>query len=148
MSDVNKPKTKVQGLVAQIINSRELAINVGEDHGVREKMRFAVLAATPLEIKDPKTKEVLDTIDREKVRVEAIMVRPKITICRTYQTRHIPGGPLYNISFPIGSGIDDWTRPPRTIVETLKADEESYPEPLSESDSYVKIGDRVIEVDE
>jgi hypothetical protein len=142
MPETGVKKTKVEGLVAQVINSRELAITVGSDHGVKSRMKFAVLAAKPLEIKDPSTGEVLDTIDREKVRVEAVVVRPKITICRTYRTTFIPGGILY-------SGFElNLTRPPRTVVETLEADEESYPKPLSEAESYVKIGDRVIAVEE
>ena len=131
----------IEGLVAQIISARELAINVGANHGVKEGMRFAVRAETPIEVHDPKTNELLDVIDREKVRVEATEVRSRITICRTYRTKYTPAGPLY-FRFP---GL---TAPPHEKAETLKADDKSYPEPLSPEESYVKIGDRIIQVTE
>ena len=143
MSD--QKNEKIRGRVAQIISSRELAINIGQEHGVQAEMKFAVLAATPLEIRDPDSGEVLDTIEREKVRVEATTVRPKVTVCRTYQTRHVPGGPLYYLARP---AYMDPFRPPRTVVETLTADQESYPQPLSEEESYVKIGDPVVQIDD
>ena len=127
-------KDQLQGSVAQIINARELAINIGKNHGVKKGMIFAILAPTILEIHDPESGELLDTMDREKVKVKADEVRPKITICKTYHKKYTSGGAFY-------LGLMD---PPREVVETLKADDESYPEPLSEEESYVKIGDRVV----
>src|ERR1051325_2006161 len=83
----------ITGRVAQILNARELVINIGADAGVTKGMKFAVMSKAATEIRDPDTGEVLDTIDREKVRVRAIEVRPRITICRTYLVRTIPGRP-------------------------------------------------------
>lgn len=140
----NKDK-KIEGLVASIMNARELAINVGRKDGVLHGMRFAVLAAKPLEVRDPETNEVLDTIDREKVRVEASEVREKITICRTYRITRIPGTALgeslrmFNL---------DFARPSKEVPETLALSDASLPPPLSEEESYVKIRDRVIQVAE
>lgn len=138
MSQKHDSNEKPQGLVAQIINARELAINIGENHGVERGMIFAILAESPIEVRDPKTDEVLDSIDREKVRVQAIEVREKITVCRTYRKKRIPGGVLYD------SPAAMLTREPQEIVETLKAEDSSYPEPLSEEESFVKIGDRAV----
>lgn len=133
----------IQGSVAQIINARELVINIGTNHGVRVGMRFAVLSEHPLAITDPDTGEVLDTIDREKVRVEATDVREKISICKTYRTTYVPAGPLY-----LAFGSINIASPPRETPETLKAEDKSLPEPLSPADSYVKIKDRVIQIEE
>lgn len=79
----------LQGQVAQILNEREVVINIGSNQGVRDGMKFAVLADEPTDVHDPVTGELLDKVDREKTRVEAVEVRPRITICRTYRTRTV-----------------------------------------------------------
>lgn len=137
--------TKLEGRVAQILNARELIINIGSEQGVRPGTKFAVLAESPIEVRDPTTGEVLDVVDREKVTVEAADIKPRITICRTFRTRTVGGGGhrfLMN-PFPV-----DFFSEPREVVETLRAKDASLPAPLSEEDSYVKINDRVIQITE
>jgi len=107
-------------------------------------MKFAVLAESPTDMKDPQTGEVLDVIDREKVKVEATEVREKIAVCRTYVKRTIPGGAWH---FQ-GLRIADPFAAPREIIETLKASDKSLPPPLSPEESYVKINDRVVQITE
>ncbi len=136
---MNKERPQIEGKVAQIVSEREIAINIGSMQGVEKGMRFAVLAAAPQEVRDPETGEILDTIDREKVRVEATEVRERITICATYRTKYIPGGPFS--PNPI-----DLFRPAREVAETLRFDDTSLSPPLDPDNSYVKIGDRVQEV--
>jgi hypothetical protein len=141
---MTEKQKKLEGLVAAILNARELVINLGQTQGVRLGMKFAVLAETPLEISDPTSGEVLDTIDREKVRVEASEVRDKVTICRTYRIKKIPGGML-----PLGavaSMVELMSRPPREVTETLLLRDSTMPPPLSEEESHVKIKDRVVQV--
>lgn len=133
----------LQGKVAKILTEREVVINIGSVQGVKKGMRFAILAATPEEISDPETGEVLDVVDRPKVFVQATEVREKITICSTYRTIHIPGGALSTI-FSIGSLYNQ----PRDIPETLRIEGSSLPAPLSPEESYVKVGDRVKQVEE
>lgn len=141
MTETHNTKPRLRGLVAQIVNERELAINIGENHGVKKGMVFAVLAKSLLEIRDPETNEVLDSLEREKVRVEVTIVRPKIAICRTYKKKYVPAGPFgFNT-------IELLSKSSREVIETLKADDSSYPEPLSEDESYVKIGDPVVHVE-
>ncbi|MDA8125386.1 MAG: hypothetical protein M0009_09385 [Deltaproteobacteria bacterium] len=140
-------KKKIEGRVAAILNAHELAINIGSDAGVVLGMKFAILAESPMIVKDPITGKVLDQIDREKVRVEATEVRPMIAICRTFRIKHIAGGPLSTnslIEFMSGK----LTAPAREIPETLRLEDSSVPPPLPEEDSYVKVKDRVIEVTE
>jgi hypothetical protein len=69
----------VEGRVANVLNARELVINIGRDDGVRRGMKFKVLADTPTEITDPETERVIGVIDREKVRVQATEVTKKRT---------------------------------------------------------------------
>jgi len=128
----------LEGRVAQILSERELVINIGGDAGVEKGMKFAVLAESPNEILDPNTGELLDKIDREKVRVEASEVRPKITVCRTYKS-YMTGGsviPELMKSF----------QERREVKQTLRIRDSDVPPPLSEAESYVKVKDRVIQV--
>ncbi|MCE5197552.1 MAG: hypothetical protein ABFD54_04215 [Armatimonadota bacterium] len=130
---------RLKGRVAMITSSRELVINIGQEQGVKQGMKFAVLAERPLEVRDPDSNRILDLIDREKVRVEASEVRELVTVCRTYRIRTIPGGSLYN------SGIGELLQAPREVKETLAIEAASMPPPLPEKESYVKVGDRVIQ---
>lgn len=134
---------KLVGRVASILNAKELVINVGAIQGVSPGMKFAVMAEAPVSVTDPETGEVLDMIDREKVRVEAVEVREKISICRTYRTREISAGSLYKNPF-LPNEIGNLFAPPKIIEEDLKVQNTSLPPPLSPEDSYVKINDRVI----
>jgi hypothetical protein len=110
-------------------------------------MKFAVLSEAPLEIHDPGTGEVLDVVDREKVRVEVAEIRAKITICKTYRTKwRTPAGSLY--IGDVASAMSRAFAPPREVVETLKAEDSSLPPPLPPEQSYVKINDRVVEVED
>lgn len=140
-------KKKIEGRVAAVLNARELAINVGSEGGVIQGMKFAVLAESPLIVSDPITGAELDQIDREKVRVEATEVRPKMTVCRTFRVTRIPGGPLSPGALPFGAFMD-LASPPREIPETLRMEDSSAPPPLPEQESYVRVKDRVIEVPE
>lgn len=136
------PKAPLEGLVASILNARELVINIGSDAGVARGQKFAVLAATPFQVKDPATSEILDEIDREKIRVEAREVRAKITICRTYRMKG--GGALHFAMLSLQ--FDEALRKPS--VETLRVDDSEKLPPLPEQESYVKIKDRVVALDD
>jgi hypothetical protein len=128
-----------EGKVAAILNARELVINIGSAQGVDLGMRFKVLAETPVAVTDPDTFMPLGVIDREKVRVQTVEVQENLSVCKTYQTRRIGGQ-----NYLFGSILGQIGDAPRTVVETLKADEASFPPPLSEAESYVKLGDRVV----
>jgi hypothetical protein len=123
------------GRVAKIISVRELGINIGGIQGVVEGMVFAVLADTPLHVEDPDTGEMLGEIERYKVRVKATEVFDKFSICRTYETYETPG-----LTFPLPLLVA--TRQ----VRTLMIEDSELPPPLSEEESYVKVGDRVRQI--
>lgn len=127
----------LQGYVAQLLNERELVITLGRVDGIKKGMRFAVLA-TPIEIRHPKTNEVIGTVNREKVRVEAVEIQDHLSICATYET--ITTGTL---RLPLGLNLD-WQR---QVPMTLKADDpKAFLPPLKPEESYVEIGDLVEEL--
>ena len=132
---------RVEGRVASILNARELVINIGANTGIKPGQTFAVLAATPIQIKDPGSGEILDEIDREKIRVKAHEVRAMITICRTYRMK----GGVLNVSALSQSMAAAFAA---SKPETLRADEAEILPPLPEEESYVKINDRVVAVDD
>lgn len=133
----------IEGQVAQVLNERELAINRGSAHGVKVGMFFAVLAKTPIEIRDPETEEVLGRYDQPKTRVRVTRTEPSYSICRTYKYRTYGGG-----FFTAQNALADVFGPRRVVYETLDASKEAFPAPLSEEDSYVEIGDRVQQIEE
>jgi hypothetical protein len=131
----------LEGKVATIVSVREVAINIGQAQGVAEGMVFAILAQSPLAIKDPSTGKTLGQIDREKVRVKATEVYDKFAICRTYETYRTAGllDPSFGTMFRSLSISQD-------RVRTLKVEDSELPPPLSPEESYVKVGDRVRQV--
>lgn len=137
----NKPIT---GKIAGVLNERELTINIGTEKEVYEGMKFKVLASSPIEVKDPDTEKILGTVDREKVRVKVIEIFKNYSICRTFR-KTIINASGSNIQALIPSILLPY-KPRREILETLKAKDSTLPPPLSEEDSYVKSGDRVIQI--
>jgi hypothetical protein len=95
-------RAPIEGKVAGILTERELVINVGTNKGVQKAMKFKVLAK-PAEITDPDTGELLATIAREKVRVEATDVHEKYSICSTYRVTVVYPG--FSISKNLGKSL-------------------------------------------
>jgi hypothetical protein len=132
----------IEGKVAVILNEKELVINRGAAHGVTPGMRFRVLAEKPLQVSDPDNpEEILETFERDKVKVEAVDVKDKASVCRTYETYTTRGGPYASMG-----SILNLFEEPTTHVRTLKARSADRPEPLTEEESFVKRGDRVVQL--
>ncbi len=81
------PDEPIRGFVAEIINRRELVINVGSEQGVEVGMKFAVLSAKGAEIRDPISEEPLGSIEIPKVLVEVVRVQPRLSVARTFKVR-------------------------------------------------------------
>lgn len=128
----------VEGVVAAILTERELVINRGYNDGVVAGMKFRVLSEQPFEVIDPQTQRSLGFIDREKVRVEASVVKERLSICRTYRRVGVKGNAVMSLVDLLG--------PYSEIPETLKTDQFLHLPSLSESESYVRIGDRVVQL--
>ena len=132
---MNEP---IRGKVAQVLNEREIAINVGTAHGVYVGMYFDVIDAQNAEIKDPDTGEVLGSIERPKVRLEITHVQEKLSVATTYETERMN----------IGGPFTSFLMPPKWIekYETLRKKDKGWV-PLREAESYVNVGDPVVQVD-
>lgn len=142
MATQTKP---IRGKIARILNTREVAINVGEEHGVERGMLFDILSPKGLGIRDPDTGEELGSVELAKARVKVARVYGKISVARTFRTTRVNvGGPAYSLSL---SRLFD---PPKweTQYETLRIDEAIEPaaDDLDEEYSYVATGDVVVQV--
>lgn len=133
----------IRGKVARILSSRELALNIGSEHGVKLEMLFDVLDVASENIRDPDTGEVIGSVYRPKVRIKVVEVQEKISVASTYRNKNVNIGGK-------GLGLTAWAdllTPPRWVreYETLKTEEDTW-EDLDEADSYVSTGDPVIQV--
>ncbi|CAN5899405.1 hypothetical protein BH23PLA1_BH23PLA1_08640 [soil metagenome] len=135
---------KLSGRVAEILNERELVINLGRERGVKPGMKFAVLAAEPKEIRDPETGDLLDVLDREKVRVAAMEVRDKIAICKTYGINTEIAN-IFSLIYKSSNLFKLIDLTPKE-AETLRVKDDPQLQTLAPEESYVKIGDRVVQI--
>lgn len=134
----------IRGKVARILNSRDLVINVGSKDGVVVGMYFAVLDPKGEDIKDPDTGEVLGSVERPKVRVQVVKVQERLSVASTYKKREVNVGGL---GTGLSGGFAEFFMPPKYVTkyETLRTTERTW-EDLDEKESYVKIGDPVVQV--
>ena len=135
-------KKSITGHVAKVLNSRQLVINKGQEHGVKIGMTFIVYDQKGENIKDPKTGQNLGSVKRPKVSVKIIEVEPKLAVAETFRSERVNIG-----GSGIGGnliGIAKMFEPPKYIerFKTLKTNEQTW-EDLDEAQSYVKIGDPV-----
>ncbi len=132
----------IRGKVARVLNSREIAINLGKEDGVVVGMYFNVMDRKSEDITDPDTGELLGSIERPKVGLKVTIVQEKLSIASTYKaTRVNIGGELET------SVLSRMLMPPKWVTkyETLKTEEKTW-EDLNEAKSYVKVGDPVVQV--
>ena len=136
------PLDPIRGKIAKIINSRDLAINIGSEQGVEVNMLFDVLTPRGYDIADPDTGEILGSLDVPKTRVKIKRVYPKLSVASTYRSTRVNVG---------GSGLgftySSLFQPPKWVnqYETLKTNDTTW-EGLEEVDSYVATGDPVVQV--
>lgn len=138
----------IRGKVARVLNTREIAINVGTAQGVTRGMRFDVMDINEMDITDPDTGKVLGSLERPKVRVEIIHVQKDLSVAQTPETRVNLGGTgtltALDTFGPFARSLmpPDWV----TRYETLKKTETNTKDELDEKDSRVKIGDPIVQV--
>ena len=135
--------TLIRGKVARVLNSREIALNIGSEHGVRKGMLFDVIDPKSEDIVDPDTGDIIGSLDRPKVRVRVVSVQNRLSVASTYKKERVNIG-----GAGIGtSAISQLFLKPEYVTqhETLKTEEKTW-EDLSEEESYVKHGDPVVQV--
>lgn len=129
---------RIRGKVAAILSRRELVLNVGEEAGVTEGMRFVILNSKGVDVKDPDTGDVLGSVEVPKTLVKIVRVDgPRLSVGRTFRT--IAGSPgLFSATSMLAG------RPDRK--ETLEIEEgSSLKAELPDYQSYVKPGDVALE---
>jgi len=141
----------IEGKVAQLISERDLAINRGSSEGVSVGMHFQVLSPEPSEVRDPDTDEILGTVDIPKIEVEVISVQPHLAVCRTFKKVTVPGrAPTRGIASPYNSLsasiFGDPGTPDRERFQTLRSDEAFVVNEMEPRESFVKRGDRVVQI--
>ena len=129
---------RIHGKVAELLNARSIAINVGRNQGVEEGMRFQVLSRAGGDILDPDTREKLGTLLLPKVRVEVRHVFDEFAIAQTVGTRYRSPGLA---AFPTWLFAQGGETP-----ITLRRSDNPDVEEIDASDSIVQIGDQVVEV--
>lgn len=139
--------TLIRGKVAQILNTRDLVINLGSVNGVTLGMYFDVMDPKGTDIEDPDTGEVLGSIERPKVRVKISRVETRLSMASTYRSKEVNIGGQGGIRDLSSSLVSQILTPPKWVTkyETLKTQEKTW-EDLDEKESYVKIGDPVVQV--
>ena len=139
--------TPIRGKVAQILNTRELVINLGSNDGITPGMYFDVMNPKGMDIEDPDTGDILGSIERPKVRVKVSRVETKLSIASTYKSRKINIGGKGGGHILGSSLMSQYLAPPKWVTkyETLKTQEKTW-ENLDEKESYVKIGDPMVQV--
>ena len=137
----------IRGKVARILDARELVINVGSRDGVIVGMYFDVLDPKGEDIKDPDTGEILGSLERPKVRVQIVKVQERLSVASTYRKSVVNIGGQGAALGDLRGGISALFMPPKYVTkyETLKTTEKTW-EDLDEKESYVKIGDPVVQV--
>jgi hypothetical protein len=125
---------RIEGQVAQILNTRELVINRGSEHGVKEGMVFAVLSRRGVGITDPETGASLGDVPLVKVAVRATRVFPQMTVARTFRQ--------YRSALSVASVFAEQLQGGR---ETLRLKDAPFAE-LSEGESFVKRSDPIMEL--
>lgn len=134
----------IRGKVAMVLNSREVALNIGSNVGVEIGMIFNIMSQKLEDITDPDTGDVLGSVERPKVRVKVVDVQEKLSVASTYRTKSVNVGGTGQLAF---GSVARALSPPKweKRTETLKTDEAAWQE-MDEMVSYVKTGDPVVQV--
>ncbi len=109
-------------------------------------MKFKV-TEPELSLKDPDTGESLGSLAREKIRIRIVEVQPRFSIGKTYETYVVNvGGTAAGMIFgALGQSVP---RQEVTRVRTLRLDNSISLAPMNEEDSFVKVGDPVVQVED
>lgn len=135
--------SRIEGLVASVLNERELVLDIGSDHGVEVGMRFDIIYPGGIAIPNPKVPgEILGSVEWPKTQVKIVQVYPNLAVGRTFRTITTPasGGGIAAIA----AGFQ--YTPEKTTVETLRTDGAFAAKEIDPKDSVVKVGDPAVQV--
>lgn len=125
-------ETVIRGRVAQILNDRELIIDVGIENGVENGMTFAILDPRLLDVRDVE-RHKLGSLERTIVEIKVVEVTEKFSIGRTFRSQRTVSA-LTGVASLFTSGSE---------FQTLRVTDTPYG-PLEAEDSIVKPGYPVV----
>ena len=139
----------IRGKVAEILSPIEVALNVGENDGVKPDMLFDILAKRGRGIKDPDSGEDLGSIGLPKARVRISDVHEKFSVARTSQTKLVNVGGHFDNLGSMRATLrmfepPKWVERPEPLK--IKSQDPAPSQDLDEPESYVDIGDVVVQV--
>ena len=134
----------IKGKVAEILSRLEVALNVGENDGVKPGMLFDILSNEGHSIKDPDSGEVLGSIGLPKARVRIFDVHEKFSVARTSQTKLVNVGGVNMEAKLRMFEPPKWEERPEPLK--VKTQSHAPSQDLDEHESYVDIGDEVVQV--
>jgi hypothetical protein len=132
------PNNQISGKVSNVLNLRQVAINIGMNHGVTQGMIFDVYNPSPIKIIDPDSRETLGIIDDPKIRLKVEKAYDKFSVLTTFRTRVYRTG---NPGLGIGAIANYFLPSEKIEVENLK--KRDIDERLDEEESLIKPGDVV-----
>lgn len=135
----------LEGKVTNILNDRELAINLGSERAVVEGDVFEVIGE-PQQVCDPDTKEPLGEVDPSRIKVRVFEVHGKFAVARTFETYVAE---IDEPSYPFLINVFPPPRPTRRIRRVKKLLQpqivSGYPR-FTEEGAYIKEGDKVRQI--
>ena len=134
----------IEGKVTNILNKRELAMNVGRKDGVKENMRFKVVYNLP--VRDPDTGEELGEINREKIRVKVFQVEERFSLARTYETYQVNVGGDGILLRSAATNLKKMLEPRQMETKVKTFDYASDFGVTDNSQLPIKVGDRVVQI--
>ena len=136
----------IRGKVAEILSPLQVAVNVGQNHGVKPGMLFDILSKKGRGIKDPDSGEELGSVGLPKARVRISDVYEKFSVARTNQTKRVNvGGYAGKLGDSLGMfEPPKWVERPEPLK--IRSEDLSPNQDLEEHESYVDIGDVVVQV--
>ncbi len=73
----------IRGKVAQILDSRQVVLNVGSADHVSEGMMFKIIDPKGEQIRDPDSNQVLGSVESTRAFVRVIQVQDKLSVATT-----------------------------------------------------------------
>ena len=73
----------IRGRVAQILDSRQVVLNVGSSQNVAVDMIFKVINPKGEEIRDPDTNRILGSVESPKLLIRVVQVQDHLSVATT-----------------------------------------------------------------
>lgn len=133
-------ETTITGAVAALLNSRELVVNRGSNHGVAVGDRVDV-GTSPVEIVDPETQQPLGTVSRPLISLVVSDIQGALSVARTRAAG------MRNVGRRVAGALArEWDDPRRDVPvhERLILEDEDPSPPQLEGKTLVEVGAPVL----